>query len=395
VNGMRSSRARAVSGGAWDRSRPLVVMMGANPFDAPMADRHMARHLTAHSRVLYVEPPFSPLSGLRHALRISAPPRPALRIVEDDLAVLTPVSQPFPDRTVMHPLTRQVVRLAVRRAVRRLGRPDILVTARPVLPDLDVVDARTTVFWAQDDLVGGAALLGVSAEALEAGSEELARNAQVVVAGTPWVAEHWQARGLEPVLVPYGCEVDMYADVDALPAPPDVSYRGPAAGFVGFLGDRVDYGLLEAVLDSGVHVIVVGAVHERSDRGAADRLLRHPQVTWVGPKRFSELPPYVSRFTVGLVPYLDNPFNRGSFPLKTLEYLAAGRDVVATPLPGVTWLDTDLVRTAWEPEPFVAAVLESLERPATKDEIERRRSFAAQHSWAVRAESFARAVGLQ
>jgi teichuronic acid biosynthesis glycosyltransferase TuaH len=392
-----NGRGRALSGNEpgrrWDRSLPLVVIMGANGFDAPMADRHMARHLSRHCRVLFVEPPFSPLSGLR-SLTISAPPRPSLRLVDDDLAVLTPVTQPFPDRLVMHPVTRELVRLAVRRAVRQLGRPDVFVTARPVLPDLDVVDANKTVFWAQDDLVGGAALLGVSAAALEVGSEYLARNADVLVAGTPWVAAHWEAKGLHPVLVPYGCEVEMYADVDSLAPPDDIAYRGPAAGFVGFLGDRVDYRLLEAVLDAGIHLIVVGSVHERSDHGPAERLVRRSNVTWVGPKKFSELPAFLSRFQVGLVPYLDSPFNRGSFPLKTLEYLAAGRDVVATPLPGVEWLGTDLVRTAWEPEPFVAAVLDSLAGTASAELTRQRQEFAAHHSWAVRADAFAHAVGV-
>jgi glycosyltransferase involved in cell wall biosynthesis len=392
-----SARERTLSanepGRRWDPSLPLVVIMGANGFDEPMADRHMARHLTRYCRVLFVEPPFSPLSGLR-SRTISAPPRPALRIVDDDLAVLTPVTQPFPDRRVMHGLTREVVRLAVRRAVRQLGPADVFVSARPVLPDLEVVDAKKTVFWAQDDLVGGAALLGVSASVLEEGSEHLARNADVVVAGTPWVAAHWEAKGLEPVLVPYGCEVEMYADVDSLEPPDEIAYRGPAAGFVGFLGDRVDYRLLEAVLDAGVHLVVVGPVHERSDHGPAERLVRRSNVTWVGPKKFAELPAYISRFQVGLVPYLDSPFNRGSFPLKTLEYLAAGRDVVATPLPGVEWLGTDLVRTAWDPEPYVAAVLESLAGTAGPELKKQRQDFAAGHSWAVRAEAFARAVGV-
>lgn len=394
MNGQGEGLTRDVPGTRWDRSRPLVVIMGANGFDAPMADRHLARHLSRHCRVLYVEPPFSPFAGLRSSRSISRPPRPVLRLVSDDLALLTPVTGPFPDRSVMHPLTREVVRLAVRRAARKLGRPDVLVTARPVLPDLEVVDATRTVFWAQDDLVGGAALLGVSASALETGSETLARTADVLVAGTPWVAEHWEAKGLHPVLIPYGCEVDMYADVDSLPPPDDIPYRGAAAGFVGFLGDRVDYRLLEAVLDAGIHLIVVGAVHERSDPGPAEKLVGHQNVTWVGPKKFSELPPYLSRFTVGLVPYLDNPFNRGSFPLKTLEYLAAGRDVVATPLPGIQWLGTDLVRTAWEPEPFVAAVRESLATAPSAELTRRRQDFAAGHSWAVRAEAFARAVGV-
>lgn len=378
----------------WDRSKPLVVIVAGNSFDEPMADRHMARHLSVHCRILYVDPPFSPASGFHRSARLARPPRPRLRLVADNLALLTPVTQPFPERTVMRPLTRAVVRTVVRRAIRTLGQPDVLVTARPVLADLDVVAARRTVFWAQDDLAGGARLLGVPAATLERGSEYLARHADIIIAGTPWVAEYWRSKGFSAELIPYGCEAEMYADVDALERPEDISYTGPAAGFVGFLGDRIDFRLLESVLDAGVHVIVVGAVHTRSDRRPVDVLLRHPNVTWVGPKKFADLPAYFSLFSVGLVPYLDTAFNRGSFPLKTLEYLAAGRDVVATPLPGVAWLDTDLVRTAWEPDEYTQAVLDSLASPAKPELRRRRQQFATRHSWEVRADAFAAAIGV-
>jgi len=53
-------------------------------------------------------------------------------------------------------------------------------------------------------------------------------------------------------------------------------------------------------------------------------------VRWVGPQPYGALPGYLRLMDVGVVPYRDSAFNRGSFPLKTLEYLAAGRGVVAT-----------------------------------------------------------------
>ncbi len=67
---------------------------------------------------------------------------------------------------------------------------------------------------------------------------------------------------------------------------------------------------------------------------------------------------------------------------------------MATPPPALQWLDTDLVRTAWETEPFVAAVEESLAKPATAEMIQQRHEFASRDGWAVRADAFACAVGV-
>ena len=65
------------------------------------------------------------------------------------------------------------------------------------------------------------------------------------------------------------------------------------------------------------------------------------------------------------MPYRDTPFNRGSFPLKTLEYLAAGRAVVATDLPAIRWLNTDLISVATTPAAFADHVARLASEPRT------------------------------
>ncbi len=82
-------------------------------------------------------------------------------------------------------------------------------------------------------------------------------------------------------------------------------------------------------------------------------------MAWVGRRAFEELPAYLRLMNVGLTPYTDTPFNRASFPLKTLEYLAAGLPVVSTDLPATRWLNTDLVRIADSQSDFVSAVLDA------------------------------------
>ncbi len=95
---------------------------------------------------------------------------------------------------------------------------------------------------------------------------------------------------------------------------------------------------------------------------------------------------------VGVVPYRDSPFNRGSFPLKTLEYLAAGRGVVATDLPAIRWLATDLVSVAVTPEHFAGEVDRLLGEPRTRALMAGRQAFAARRSWAHRAAAIRAAI---
>jgi teichuronic acid biosynthesis glycosyltransferase TuaH len=162
---------------------------------------------------------------------------------------------------------------------------------------------------------------------------------------------------------------------------------------IGQLNDRVDPTLLTAVADLGVSLLLVGP----SSDSAVDwvtQLTARPNVAWVGAQPFGELAGFLASAHVGLVPYGDSAFNRASFPLKTLEYLAAGLPVVATGLPATRWLDAspDLVTIADEPATFAHAVVTAAEAPLTPSARERRRSFAREHSYERRAAEILAAV---
>ena len=125
----------------------------------------------------------------------------------------------------------------------------------------------------------------------------------------------------------------------------------------------------------------------------------------------ASVPAYLAAIDVGITPYTASDFNRASFPLKTLEYLAAGRPVVSTDLPGARWLLDDLARAglavagegptevmtlASTPDEFVSAVHRMAPGPRGGNEQARRaqcRAFATRHSWARRADALAAAIG--
>jgi teichuronic acid biosynthesis glycosyltransferase TuaH len=372
----------------------MIVLCAANNFDwFKMADRHMAEQLSTRVPVLYVDPPQSPLTPLRNRRSAASLTRPRLRAQAPRLARLTPVVQPGPGRRGLTGCTAALTRHYLRRATARLGgEVRAVISAWPQYPVFGCCREDVAVYWARDDFVGGASLLGLHPGNLEATERTVAAAADLVVAASPLVADTWRDRHASVTLIPYGADVESYRDVDRAPVPFDADLPGPVAGFVGHINERMDLRLLEAVADRGHSLLLVGPRDASFEPARFEALLRRPRVRWVGPKPTAALPGYLRLIDVGLVPYTGSAFNRGSFPLKTLEYLAAGRAVVATDLPAARWLATDLVTIATGPDEFAAEAGRLLTAPRTPAIMARRRQFAAAHSWAGRAAAFSAAI---
>jgi glycosyltransferase involved in cell wall biosynthesis len=383
---------------AWAGRAGFVVLLAANHWDlVPLQDRHLAAHLSAIVPVLYVEPAVSKLTPHNHQAIGAALAGPRLRLMTPSLARLTPVGPPGPRRAGVNIVTNQLVAHAVRAAVQALGGHALaVISTNPLTPLLHAVPGALRVHWAQDDFVGGARLMRVAPRRMRAGERTIAGRAQLVIAANPIVADQWRARGHDPIVVPYGCDIDHFAAVDDAPLPTDVDLSGPVAGFVGHLNSRTNLALLEAVADREISLLIVGPRDESFEPRRVRTLLSRDRVNAVGPKPFSELPSYHRLIDVGLVPYADSPFNRGSFPLKTIEYLAAGRPVVASDLPATRSLGIDLVTIASQPDAFATAVDQWLAPSAepTSSLRARCRAAAESHSWADRAIDFARSIGI-
>jgi teichuronic acid biosynthesis glycosyltransferase TuaH len=375
----------------WDG---LVVLCATDEYGGiQMADWHLARQLSKLTPLLFVDPPMSRLTGLRQPGAAAAMAGPRLRLQEPGLARLTPVVQPFPSRRGAAGLTSVLTRRYLRRATAKLGgRVRAVICGMPLYPVFGSCGEQVRVYWAKDDFVGGAALFGLNAGLLDSRERRIAASADLVVATNPVIADTWRGRGLDPVLIPYGADVAAYQAVDCAPLPADVRLPGPVAGFVGHINDRTDLSLLEAVADRGRSLLLVGPKDPAFEPERFAALTDRPHVRWVGPKPFAALPGYLRVIDVGLVPYRDTPFNRGSFPLKTLEYLAAGRAVVGTDLPATRWLATDLVSIAHGAIAFADEVDRLAVVPRTPALLARRMQFAGEHSWARRAADMLTAI---
>jgi teichuronic acid biosynthesis glycosyltransferase TuaH len=377
--------------GDWDG---MVVVCAGTPWDGvPSSERQLAERLADHAPVLYVDPPYSPVTLWRRG-GMSSVRGPRLRRVGDRVARLTPVVLPGMHRPGVHLVTERLMRRILRRTVATLGgrvRATVIASHNVYY---GACGEELKVLYATDDFAAGAALMGIGERQILDHERRHADEADLVVTVSPTLADKWRALGQRPVVVPNGCAAEFLASCDDAPVPDDVTLPGPIVGFVGHISDRIDISMLEAVADRGVSLLLVGPRQSTFEPERFDALVGRENVSWVGPKPFSELPSYLRTMTVGITPYADTAFNRASFPLKTLDYLAAGRGVVATDLPAVHWLKTDLVTVARAPEEFADRVVDAVHQRVTPELRARRRELARANSWAARADDFHRLLGL-
>lgn len=138
--------------------------------------------------------------------------------------------------------------------------------------------------------------------------------------------------------------------------PPDqAEVRRPRLGFFGVLDERLDIGLLDGVAAArpGWQLVMVGPVVKIDPAS----LPRRPNIHYLGPKRYEELPAYLAGWDVALLPFARNEATRFISPTKTPEYLAAGKPVVSTSIRDVVrpYGELGLARIADDVEQFVRA----------------------------------------
>lgn len=350
-----------------------------------MQDRQTAEQLRRHAPVLYVDPPVSHLSRLRRRAG-AAPSGPRLRVLGPGLACLSPVVPPKPSHPAVTGLASSLVRRQLAAAVRTLGaRVDAVLTTWLFLDVYGACGERRRVYSWSDDPAGAAVLWGHSPQRLAAAETRLAGASDLIVAVSEGATEKLRAQGYPAAYLPNGCDTAPFDGLDQVPAAGDVPLQGTIAGFVGHLNGRTDLALLEGVADAGLGLLLIGPRDAAFEPQRFERLVARSNVAYLGPRPYADLPAYMKLIDVGLVPYRLNEFNRLSFPMKTLEYLAAGRPVVATSLPEIRALGTDLVALADGPGEFAAAAERQSALARDPTLVARRREFAGHHSWAQRA----------
>ncbi len=156
--------------------------------------------------------------------------------------------------------------------------------------------------------------------------------------------------------------------MDASTVVPDdaANLAHPVLLYYGVIDERMGWDNLAAVCDAHPEwsVLMVGPLAKITE---AD-LLRKPNLHYTGQRGYEDLPGYLKGCDVALVPFALSDATRYLSPTKTLEYFAAQKPVVSTPIQDIVDHYTDAARIAYSPEEFVtcceAALVQSDENAA-------------------------------
>ena len=154
----------------------------------------------------------------------------------------------------------------------------------------------------------------------------------------------------------------------------------PRLGFYGVLDERFDAALVERVAQARPewNIVLVGPVVKIE----AESLPRSQNITYLPQKTYAELPAYLSNWDIAILPFARNAATRFISPTKTLEYLAAEKPVISTPIADVVepYGRLGMVQIASTAEEFVMAA-EHLLASAPHTASAAARNIVKENSW--------------
>lgn len=163
---------------------------------------------------------------------------------------------------------------------------------------------------------------------------------------------------------------------------PDQSHiPHPRFGFFGVIDERFDIELLKEVSSRKPdwHFVIIGPVVKIDPA----ELPKAKNIHYLGPKKYDELPQYISHWDIALVLFAINESTEFISPTKTPEYLSAGIPVISTPIKDVVrpYGDENLVYIADNADTFIAFGEEELQKDSRKQWLMKVDEFLADDSW--------------
>ncbi|TVM36079.1 glycosyltransferase [Oceanidesulfovibrio marinus] len=351
------------------KTRRDIVLLSTADWSHPCwtNKQYVGRELAAAGhRVLYVEslglrqPSLREGRDMRRIFRrLMRMFRPMVK-VNEHLYVYTPFVIPLHRYALVRRINRGLFNLSLRLIMRVLRMDaDLLWTYNPITTaTTDLQRFKTVVYHCVDNI---AAMPGLPKETIEQREPELIRNADAIFTSAPALQDKCAALNSNTHYFHNVAEFEHFNQatrVDLPVAEPLRDIQGVIVGFVGALSDyKVDFNIIAGIAAARPDwtIYLLGQLGESILCRDDSALRQHDNIVLHGPVDYAELPSYLKRFDVVLLPMLINEYTKSVFPMKFFEYLAAGKPLVSTRLPAITEY-RHLVRLADDAKGFVAAI---------------------------------------
>jgi UDP-galactopyranose mutase len=136
----------------------------------------------------------------------------------------------------------------------------------------------------------------------------------------------------------------------------------PRLGYFGVIDERLDLPLLAFLADAHPqwHIVMVGPVVKIDPASLPQR----PNIHYYGQRSYDQLPSFLKGWDICLLPFARNQATKYISPTKTLEYMAAGKMIVSTPITDVAEPYGDIVFLGATPQEFTLACESALNASA-------------------------------
>jgi len=142
--------------------------------------------------------------------------------------------------------------------------------------------------------------------------------------------------------------------------PNDIPTGKPVVGYYGVIDERIDLELLKTIAEKmpEVNFVMIGPV-VKIDPG---HLPVAGNLHYTGMKPYNQLPNYLKGFDIAMMPFALNNATKFISPTKTLEYMAANKPVVSTPVYDVVRDYSDCIAVVKNAEEWCDAINTILKR---------------------------------
>ncbi len=215
---------------------------------------------------------------------------------------------------------------------------------------------------------------------IESLEKELMNKADAVLyVSRALMEEEEQLCGDKAILFDHGVDTNHFQRISESDLPEETrNLPRPIIGWFGGLREHlVDFSLLEAIAKRYAHgtLLLIGDATT-----SLENLTRLPNVKWLGPRSFEEIPRLGSAFDVAIMPWKQNDWIKNCNPIKLKEYLSLGLPVVTMDFPEIHRYES-LVRVAQSPKGFLDAIQVALDQDRTQEKADLRREAILMDSW--------------
>jgi len=356
----------------------------------PHSKNHILRRLARDNKVLFVNSLSLGLPAVSHPdffLKIKRKLKSYarwLRKVPEGLYVMSPIALPFFGNRAVRAINQFMLVLQMRLAMLIIGirRPVVWVAMPSAADAAQRLDAKVLLYQVSDkfDAMEDNVL---SRQVIRLLEDRLKRTADVVMYSGRKLFEESDLPNR--YFLEQAVDFDHFAQPAAAPAADIAAIPHPILCYMGWIDYVMDVPLIEEVARRrpSWQWVFIGRKSNLVQISA-------PNVHFLGPKAYADLPAYVGQVDVFVLPWrLDSEFVSYGSAIKVREYMATGKPVVIAPLyeyqktPGLRFY-----RTADE---FVDAVETALHSDAPEDG-ELRQSLVRTSTWDARTREIGKLI---